>query len=203
MQKQRNTLYASPFCAGYWKSAASELKKGKVLTIAALFIAIEIVISSFFIPVGENLRIYFSFFVKALGALIYGPVIGLISGFVSDILGYFLHPSGAYFPGYTLTSMLGLFIYALFFYRARITVLRIFLCKTVINFGLNVALGSVWSSILFGKGYLYFLVKSLIKNALLLPLEVIVLVLFFQLMLPVAGQSLSLPAQRTKHIPFF
>ena len=149
-------FFKTPFSPAYWRCAAGELSNIRILAVAALFMALDFVISSMFIPVGENLRIYFSFFVKALGCMIYGPVVGLVTGFAGDILGYFVHPNGAFFPGYTLTSMLSALTYALFFYRTKITVLKIFCCKLFINVFINIGLAverdAVWQGILLLSG---------------------------------------------------
>lgn len=183
----------SPLSPDYWKSAASEVKNPKMLALAALFIALNIVLASFFIPVGESLRIYFTFFVKALGAMIYGPVLALYTGFIGDILGYVIHPTGPFFFGYTISSMLGAMVYGLFFYRARIGVVRIAVCKLTVNLFVNVLLGSLWSAMLYGKGYYFYFVKSTIKNITLLPFEVLTLLVFFQIMIPILASTRLFP----------
>ena len=195
-------LFATPFSPAYWRCAARELRQLRTLTLAALFVGLRIVISSFYIPVGENLYIYFNFFVTGLGSLIYGPLVGFGAGFVSDILSFIVHPIGGFFPGYTLTEMLSGMTYGLFLYRARISVVRVALCKLTVNLLINVALGSVWSAILYGKGYYYYLAKSVVKNLLLWPLEVILLVAFLQLMLPVLARTRLTPLQPSKRIRF-
>lgn len=175
----------SVFVKNYWKQAAGELKRLKVLTFAALLSALSIAISGLYIVVGENLRVYFTFFITAVGCSVYGPVMGMLAAAVTDTLGYIMFPSGAYFPGYMLSEMAGALIYSLFLYRKRITVLRLYGAKLLVNFLVNVLLGCLWSKILYGQGYLYYLVKSLIKNTLLLPLEVISLSALFALVIPV------------------
>lgn len=183
-------FFKTPFTPGFWRCAFRELKNPRTLVVAALFIALEIVVSSLFIPVGENLRIYFSFFVKSLGAMIYGPVVGLLTGLVSDLLGYMLRPDPPFFPGYMLTSMMSAFLYGLFLYRApRIGVVRIlcncFLVVVICNLGLN----CLWSAILYGKGYYYYLASSLVKNALVFPVQIILLILFLRLMIPILERA--------------
>ena len=81
--------------------------------------------------------------------------------------------------------MLGSLFFALFLYRAKLSVLRIFFCKLSINLLINVGLGSLWSAILYGKGYLFYLARSLGKNLLLLVPEVVLIVLFFRMTLPI------------------
>lgn len=190
----------SVFSAAYWRSAAAECHKLNRLTLAALAIALSVVIGSFSIPVAVNLHISFNFLVVALGSMIYGPLVGLIAGAVIDIIGYILHPFGAFFPGYTLSSMLGCLIYALFLYRSRISVLRLFLAKLIVNFGINVGLGCLWSAMLMGKGYLLFLANSLIKNMVMLPIETFMLAVLLQILLPALTRLHLVPVQHRNHI---
>ncbi|RYL86826.1 folate family ECF transporter S component [Sporolactobacillus sp. THM19-2] len=190
----------SIFTAEYWKTAAKALNNLKVLVLASLLIALSVVLSSFSIPVAENLHITFGYLVMSLGAVIYGPVVGLIVGAVSDIVGFVIHPSGMFFPGYTLSSMLGCFIYGIFFYKARITVLRIFLAKFLVNYIVNIGLGCIWSAMIMGKGYLYFFAHSIVKNTLMLPIEVFLIYSLFQILLPVLVYTGIVSRKQSKHI---
>ena len=101
----------SIFSPTYWCSALSEVKKLRQLTFAALICALSIVVGGFFITVGDNLRIYFTFFITAVGCAVYGPVLGLMVAAVTDTLNYIIFPAGAYFPGYLLSEMAGALIY--------------------------------------------------------------------------------------------
>ncbi len=116
---------------------------------------------------------------------------GLAAGFAGDIIGYMLHPDGGFFFGYTVSSMLGSFLYGLCFYRTKITLPRIILAKTTINLFVNMGLGCLWSAMLYGKGYLYYLAKSTVKNLLLLPLEVFLLFMMFAALRKIALRSRS------------
>ena len=186
---------ASPFTRGYWHTAASELKNLRMLTLAAIVVALRIVLGGVRIPLGDNLNIFFGYLINSLGSAIYGPVVALLSGFATDILGYFVRPDGAFFPGYVLSTMLGSFFYALFFYRARITLPRIIGAKLTVNLLVNVGLGAMWSAIQFSKGYYYYLAKSLAKNIGMLPIEVFLLWLFLRAMAPVCARNGLLPRQ--------
>lgn len=186
---------ASPFTRGYWHTAARELKNLRMLTLAAIVVALRIVLGGVRIPLGDNLNIFFGYLINSLGSAIYGPVVALLSGFATDILGYFVRPDGPFFPGYVLSTMLGSFFYALFFYRARITLPRIIGAKLTVNLLVNVGLGALWSAIQFSKGYYYYLVKSLTKNIGMLPIEVLLLWLFLRAMAPVCARNGLLPRQ--------
>ena len=189
----KNALYAI---------AVNSIQIVAAVVLAALLVAGRVAITSFYVMVGENLKISFGFFLNALGSLIYGPFVGILTGFATDILGTIIHPIGPFFPGYTLTAMAGSFVYALFFYRARITVRRVVLCKLCVNLFVNVGLNCLWSAILYSKGYFYYLAKSLAKNLVMLPIEVVILLAFLRLMLPIVARAGLVPPQPTKHIPF-
>lgn len=193
----------SVFKAGYWAGAASEFRKIRSLVFAGLTIALGTVLNNITIPVGENLHISFAFLAVAFGSMIFGPVVGLSVGFAYDLAGFVLAPSAVFFPGYTLSSMLEFFLYGIFLYRSRFSVLRIAAVKALVNFGIHVGLGSLWSQILFGKGYYYFFFKSLVKNTVMLPIEIAMLVAALQLFLPFLVREGIIPKQERKFIPLF
>ncbi|NCB33207.1 MAG: ECF transporter S component, partial [Erysipelotrichia bacterium] len=95
-----------------WKSSAQKLKSTRYLAIIAAMIAMKTVVSFWYIPVGENLRVGLSFLLVALEAAMLGPIAGMVSGFVTDIVSFIIAPSGPFFFGYTLTAMLGSLCYA-------------------------------------------------------------------------------------------
>lgn len=150
----------------------------------AAMIAMKTVVSFWYIPVGENLRVSLSFLLVALEAAILGPAAGMVSGFVTDIVSFMIAPSGPFFFGYTLTAMLGSLCYSLLLYQKKITLSRIAIAKTLANYLVNVLLGSCWSAMLYSKGYYYYFVKSLFKNTILLPFEIAALFALFKLLMP-------------------
>ncbi len=196
-------LQAPPcFSRAYWREAAGEFKKLRSLAFAALICALSLVIDPLFIPVGESLRIMFTFLIFSVGAWAYGPLMAVLVGLVSDNLAFFLAPSGPYFFGYTLSTMLAGFWYGLLLYRRSVTLLRLFSARAVVNLFINALLGSVWSAILYGKGYIYYLVKSLLKNTVLLPFEVMLLGALFALLLPALGRRLGVSAAGAEKLRF-
>mgnify|MGYP004703054005 FL=1 len=196
--------FRTPFSAAYWKTAAREAECLPMLVMTALFIAMRLALSGVRIPVGDNLFVYVSFLISTVGSMVYGPVLALASGFASDLLSFFLVSDGsAFFFGYTLSTMLGALISALFLYRTRITVLRIALTRLCVDLFVNVLLGALWSSMLYSKGYYYYLAKSIVKNAIMLPIEIVLLVLVLQLLVPIAARIPVISPQKTKRIPWF
>ena len=195
-------MYSSLCDRGYWAEAARQFSSPRMLAVCAMFIALRSALSWLYIPLTDALRIQFTFFITALGASIYGPLMALAEGFLSDTIGFFLMPSGGYFPGYTLNAMLASLFYALFFYRRQLSVLRIFAAKFTVNLVVNVLLGALWSALLYGKGYLYTVTASILKNVVLLPLETAVMVLVFRAVHPLLTRLALIPAQPRSAIPW-
>ncbi len=177
---------ANPLKPSYWQAAAKEFYNLRTLTTVSLLLALSLVISNFFVPLGDNLKVFFTFLPKAAYCAVGGPLLGLAAGFAEDILGYLMHPTGAYFFGYTLSSMVGCFVYGLCFYQSKITLPRMIIAKTFVNLFVNIGMGSLWSQMIYGKGYLFYLGRSVVKNLPLLPIEVILLYLMFAALRKVA-----------------
>lgn len=189
------SLFKTPFSPSYWKEAAKSFRSVRGMVFAALMIAACIVLSHFSIKVTDVLTVSFSFLARALCSLVYGPIGALVFGAAEDTLSFLLNSKGyPYFPGYMLTTMLGCLTYALFFYRTKITVTKIFFAKLLTNLQ-NVFLGALWSAILYSKGYLYYMTTSAVKNLISLPIYTLMLVVVFQALLPVMHKIGIIPNQ--------
>jgi len=190
-------MFAHPFSKAYWSEAAAEVKNVKKLTFTALMVAICIVLGYIpAVPLFGGARITWGFLGRSICAMVCGPVMSIFFGVAEDLLSFFLTGGGGgpFFPGYTLTTVLGCVFYALFFYRAKLTVRRIFLAKLVTNVQ-NVLLGALWSSILYGKAYLVLASGSALKNLIMLPFQTVILVVLFSALLPVLRQMGLVPKQ--------
>ena len=124
-----------------------------------------------------------------------GPVMGLVFGFVEDILGFILHPTGEFFPGYTLSTMAGVLVYALCFFRRRITVVRLIAANLLVNLLVNAAMGSVWSTMVRGGVYWGWFIPSLAKNLVTVLPKAAALYFLFQALLPILQRMGLIPRQ--------
>ena len=109
----------------------------------------------------------------------------LICGFCADIISFMLFPTGAFFFGYTLSAMLGAFIFGLFLWDTRITVVKLVFSRVMISGLINILLGSVWTTLLYSKGFWFYVTKSAIKNIALLPFEIFICIVLFRVLLPI------------------
>ena len=186
--KSSPTLYPHPFSRAYWRDAAAEMKDVRVLIFAALIIALRLALKSVRIPIGPSLDINSQLFVNALGSMVFGPVVAILAAAVSDTLGALLFPNGPYFFPFIFTEIAGSLIFALFLYRARITVRRVTLSRFCVNFFVNIVLQTpimaLYYQMMLGKSYTWFNLPRIAKNLVLFPFEAVLLVLFLRYAVP-------------------
>ena len=187
---QRSTaMYKTPFCAGYWRDALAELKNTKMLVFAALIIALRVALKTLVkIPLAPNLDITPAFLANALGAMVYGPVVGGLSAIISDVLGVLLK-GDTYFLPYVLTEIAGSVIFALFFYRQKITPTRVILSRFTICLCVNILLQTpidIWfQKVMYGKSTVVLTLPRIFKNFFMFPIESLVLTVFLRAMQPI------------------
>ena len=181
-------LYAHPFSKEYWREAAGELRKTRVLIFAALMIALRVAFKTVSIPIAADLRIGVGFLINAYGAMVMGPVVAMLAAAVTDTLGYVVAPNGIYFFPFILTEMAGSLVFALFFYRTKITVKRVMLSRFCIDLFVNVVLTTpimmLYYAMMLGKSYKVFNLMRILKNMVMFPIESVLLVVFLRLTIP-------------------
>ncbi len=189
------SLFKTPFSKEYWKESLKSFRSLRGMVFAALMVALCIVLAQMtVIKVSKDISISFTYVARALCSLVYGPIGALVFSVVEDTLSFLLHPSGPYFPGYLLTTMLGCFTYAIFFYRSKITITRIVCAKTLIQIQ-NIFLGTLWRSMLGGKAFILLFPARAIKNLIQLPVDIIILIILFQAILPILRKMNVIPNQ--------
>ena len=189
------TLYRTPLQPGWWLEGNQAMKSLKLLMFAALMVAMARALSLIpGIPIAHT-KMTWGFLARALCALVCGPVMGLVFGFVEDILGFILQPTGDFFPGYTLSTMAGVLVYALCFFRRRITVVRLIAGNLLVNLLVNAAMGSVWSTMVRGGVYWGWFIPSLAKNLVTVLPKAAALYFLFQALLPILQRMGLIPRQ--------
>ena len=190
-------LFRFPLTPTYFRCALDELKTVRVITVTALLCAICALIDIFYLMIGGAfLRIYFSFLIAGLLCMIAGPFLAIPAGFLVDTLSFLFSggdPAG-YFPGYAISSMLSFLIYALFFYRAHLSLSRIFIARLTVNVLINVILGSVWKHILYGNAYIVYFISGAIKNIAMLPIEAALMLILYRRMVPILQKLHLIPS---------
>ena len=180
--------FSTPFSRDYWHQAFSELKNTRTLVFAALILALRIAMKPLKIPIAADVNITFGFIVNALGSMVYGPVVALLSGAVSDTLGYLVAPSGVYYFPFIVLEMAGSMIFALFLYSTDITPGRLILSKFCVNLFVNILLNEPimvrYYQLFFTSAYQPFVWIRIVKNIVMLPIESLILIIVFRSIIP-------------------
>lgn len=174
------------FSGAYWAEAAKELTNVKMLVFAALMIALRVVLKSVQIPIVPNqLQIGVGFLVNALGAMTFGPVMAVIAAGISDTAGALFFPSGAYFFPFIFVEIAGSLLFALFFYKRKITLPRIILARLSVVAVCNFVLNPLIMRVYIGESYQLITTLRVVKNVAMFPVECLLLVIFLRAMAPI------------------
>lgn len=162
------------------------MRKPRTKTMArlALLVALEVVLSRFFSVQSPYGKIGFAFVPLALSGMLFGPWAALGVGAVADVLGAVLFPSGAFFPGFTLTTALKGLIFGLLLQEERPgwgRVLAAVLCNALV---LGLGLNTLWLSWMYHTSYWGLLPARLAQELMIIPLQTVVLHLLAQSSLP-------------------
>ena len=149
----------------------------KKIALLAILTAMGVVLGRF-IPMVNLLtsKYEFSFVAVMLAAYLTGPVGGAIVGGLIDLIGALLVPTGAYFPGFTISVVLMGIVYGIFFYKKdKIRMFPETICPAVINTCiLGLLLNTLWMTILYtSKGFSGWLLYRLPQEAGLLILHIV------------------------------
>ena len=186
--EKSTAVYKTPFSKAYWRDAAMELRDTKMLVFAALIIALRVALKTLVkIPLAPNLDITPAFLANALGAMVYGPVVGAFSAIISDVLGVLLR-GDTYFLPYVLTEISGSVIFAMFFYRQKITPTRVIMSRFCICLFVNILMQTpidiLFQKVMYGKSTYVLTLPRIFKNLYMFPIESVVLTLFLRVMQP-------------------
>ena len=161
--------------------SAKEFGSIRTVAVCGMLLALQLVLSMFTINITAILRVGFSYLPVAAVGMLFGPVAGGVFGVAGDILGYFIHPTGPYFPGFTLNAFLSGFVYGILLYRKPVSILRTFSAKALITFLVSMLLNPLWLSVLYGKAFFAVVSARIVTNLLLLPIEATVLHLLLKI----------------------
>lgn len=170
-----------------FKCSAQELSNIKSVAICAMMLALRVVVgyfANFSLAITPNAKIGFAFLPIAIVSMLLGPVCGMIVGGFGDILSFLLVPMGGYFFGWTLNGILVGMLYGLFLYKSDSKILlRLIICELLINFAVEVPLGSLWLMIQYGKAFWVMAGTRAIKCLIAVPIETALVYFFIKVVL--------------------
>lgn len=152
----------------------------KALVTLALLVAMQVVLEKLCAINTLTVKIGFGFVPVAVGAMLYGPVGGGVVGALGDIVGSLLFPTGAYFPGFTVTAALIGVVWGLFLPQKHLGYpVRVVLPAVINNIVLGLGVNTLFIALLYThKHYTAMLVSRLPEYAIMLPLTLIFIPIF-------------------------
>lgn len=153
-----------------------------MLTIMAMMIALEVVLSRFLsIPIGDSLKFGFNFVPICVAAYLYGPVASVLVGALGDLLGALLFPTNTIFYGFTITAALTGAVFG-FFLHKKYNFLRILFSVVIVQVALTVFLDALWFNLYYGSPYAVMLATRAVKGGVMIGVECVTLNLIMPVM---------------------
>ena len=148
----------------------------KKLVTLSMLVAIQVVLSRFVSIQMWNFKVGFGFVPVIIAAIRMGPIEAGICGAMADFIGAMLFPTGAFFPGFTLTAALIGVVYGLFLHKEQ-GIVRV-ISSVVINRVLfTIFLNSLWISMLYGSPMKALMTTRLIQRAIIIPVQTVSIML--------------------------
>lgn len=150
------------------------MKKTKIIVFMGLFIALHVVFTRILRPIElPYLRVSFGFLATSMVSMFLGPVLGGVNAAISDVVGYFLFPSGnPFFPGFTVSAFVTGLIYGFFLYKKEKTILRITISVLLVSVIVDLGLNTYWLTILLDQAWRTFFVARLIRTGIMFPIQI-------------------------------
>ena len=104
---------------GKFKRSAKELGSLRCLVVTAMLIALDLALKlATTLEISDELKLNFAFVAVASIGMLFGPTVAGLACVVTDVIGYFLRPTGGAFnPMFVLIEVMGGIIYGLFLYE--------------------------------------------------------------------------------------
>ena len=154
-----------------FRDSMEEFKHVNTVTVMAMFAAISVVLGYFTLVLGDYLKIGFSTIANQFVYYLFGPVAGGLFGGALCILKYIIRPTGAFFPGFTISAMVGGVLYGCFLYKRPISFWRVLAAELTVSIICNMLLGTLWLSMLYGKAFMALLPMRVFKNIMMWPVN--------------------------------
>lgn len=146
----------------------------KKIVYTALFISMGIIISRFFSITTPIIRVGFGFIPTMLSGVLFTPLFAGIVDAAIDLIGATVFPTGAVFLGFTLSAFVAGVIYGFFFYKKNISYKNIILATVLKTIIVDIGLNTIWLSMITGKAFMIIIAPRLVKDLIMLPIQVIV-----------------------------
>lgn len=156
----------------------------RTMVKAGFLVAISIVMTRFvyimFAPAGvQVLRISFGYLPLMLSGMLFGPIVGGLTGLAADLIGFLVNPMGPYHPGFTISSVLWGVIPGLIFMALKgkkrldqaFSLRNIVIAVAIASIIISLLLDTYWLSKLYGEGFMILLPTRIVAALISIPLH--------------------------------
>lgn len=175
--KKLATLFQESYREFYVYDSAGKKAKGvqvKTVTVLGMFGAISILLGAMTVAIGDYIKIGFSTIANQFVYYLFGPVVGAIFGGTLDILKFIVKPTGAFFPGWTVSAAVAGVLYGLFLYRRPLKLWRVLAAELTVSVICNMLLGTLWLNIMYGQAFFAILPMRVLKNLIMWPINSVI-----------------------------
>lgn len=157
--------------ATLFSDSYKEFRQVRTVATLGMFGAISVVLGSMTLVIGDYIKIGFSSIAQQFVYYLFGPAVGGFFAGAMDILKYFIKPTGAFFPGWTVSAMAAGALYGCFFYKKPLTIWRVLAAELTVSIVCNMLLGTLWLTIMYEKAFIALLPMRVIKNLVMWPVN--------------------------------
>lgn len=147
----------------------------KKIAISAMLIAFDVIFTRVLALNMPLTKIGLGFAAVMVCGMLYGPGWAALCAGLGDLVGSLLFPTGAYFPGFTVTAAIGGAIFGLALSRQRPSFLRCFLTALCSGVVVSLVLNTAMISLVFGPKFGPLFLTRLAQFGVMLVVQTLVL----------------------------
>ena len=147
----------------------------KKLIVSAQLLALDVVLTRLLAINTPVMKIGLGFAAVALCAILYGPWWAAMVAALGDLVGALLFPTGAFFPGFTLTAACTGLIFGLCLYRRDKSLLWPILAAALNVLLVSYLANTAMITYISGTPYTTLLKARAVQLAVMLPVQIVVL----------------------------
>ena len=147
----------------------------KKLIVSAQLLALDVVLTRLLAVNTPVMKLGFGFAAVALCAVLYGPWWAALTAALGDLVGALLFPTGAFFPGFTLTAACTGLIFGLCLYRRDKSFVWPILAATLNVLLVSYLANTAMITYISGSPYTTLLNARAVQLAVMLPVQIVVL----------------------------
>lgn len=154
------------------------MSKTKKIVLAAILLCLLIILSRFLSIKTPIVKISFAFIPTVLCAVLLGPKWTILVNALGDIIGALLFPTGPYFFGYTVSTIISGAIYGILLYKGENKIyprkqflVRYLIACILVMLVVNIGLNSLWTFMITKSAAKVIMPVRIIKELIMVPIK--------------------------------